>query len=118
MNIKLSNGTELTAIKAQRGRRTLHGTERSNLSMTFSAEKYGLDELDSAFSADNCESITLVHDDGAEDVYTGYTMRQEITKFSVVVEVETPESCAMTEERITVSMSQRTYLVKSWITFR
>ena len=66
-------------------------------------------ELDSAFSAENCEKITIIGDDGSENIHTGYTIRAELSKAPVEVSTATDEAEAVYEDRITVSMSQRTY---------
>jgi hypothetical protein len=69
-----------------------------------------IDTLDSIFTADNCETIVITNNDGSENVYKAYTIRRELKKTRVEVYPETPDSPAVYEERITVSMAQRTYM--------
>jgi hypothetical protein len=66
--------------------------------------------LDSIFTADNCETIVITNNDGSENVYKAYTIRRELKKTKVEVHPETPDSPAVYEDRITVSMAQRTYM--------
>jgi hypothetical protein len=65
--------------------------------------------LDAAFSAANCETIIILGDDGSENRYYAYTIRAEMKKASVEVIPATAETDAVCEERITISMAQRTY---------
>lgn len=108
MTIKLNNGTELEAILVTGATRYIQGANRDTLSFVFPAAA-GLAELDGAFTPENCESITIVTEDGSENVHTGYTIRSELSKAAVEVEPATAESEAVYEDRITVVMAQRTY---------
>lgn len=106
MKIILNNGKELSPILVTGGPRMVHGASRDTLNFIFPATE-DMAELDSAFSAENCEKITIIGDDGSENIHTGYTIRAELKKDSVEVTPATEE--AVYEDRITVSMSQRTY---------
>lgn len=108
MNIKLSNGTELDAIMVTGATRYIQGANRDALSFIFPASA-GLEVLDGAFTPENCESVTIVTEDGSENIHIGYTIRSELSKSAVEVEPATAESAAVCEERITVVMAQRTY---------
>lgn len=109
MKIILANGTELTPILVTGGQRRVQGQSRDTLSFIFPASA-GMETLDEAFTAENCESITIVEDNGNENIHKGYTVRAELSKASVEIASETSETAAVYEDRITVSMSQRTYM--------
>lgn len=108
MNIKLNNNVELEAILVTGGPRYVQGANRDVLSFVFPATT-GLEALDAAFTADNCESISLVDDQGNENIHTGYTVRVELSKAAVEVTPATADADAVYEDRITVAMAQRTY---------
>ena len=108
MKIKLENGTELTPIMVTGGPRHIQGASRDTLSFIFSAD-VSMTSLDEAFTADACDKITIVGDDGSENIHTGYTIRAELKKESVEVSPVDADTEAVFEYRITVSMSQRTY---------
>lgn len=108
MQIKLKDGTILSPILVTGREMNVQGALRDTLSFIFDASS-SMEELDSNFSQENCETITIVEDSGTENIYKGYTIRAEMSKASVEVSIETSESSAVYEERITVSMSQRTY---------
>ena len=116
MNIKLSNGTVLSPILATGETRYVHGANRDTLNFIFPATE-GMEALDAAFSAENCESITVLEavevPDGTTTeqsyLHKGYTIRAGLKKEAVEVTPATEEAEAVYEDRITVSMSQRTY---------
>ena len=108
MNIKLSNETVLSPIVVTGESRYVQGASRDTLNFIFPATE-DMAELDSAFSAENCEKITIIGDDSSENIHTGYTIRAELSKAPVEVSTATDEAEAVYEDRITVSMSQRTY---------
>ena len=116
MNIKLSNGTVLSPILATGETRYVQGANRDTLNFIFPATE-GMEALDAAFSTENCESITVL--EAVEDpdgttteqsyLHKGYTIRAGLKKEAVEVTPATEEAEAIYEDRITVSMSQRTY---------
>ena len=108
MKIILNNGIEMTPIMVTGGPRHIQGASRDTLSFIFPATD-DMTELDAAFSTANCESITIIGDDGSEAIHKGYTIRAELKKESVEVTPATESEAAVFEDRITVSMSQRTY---------
>ena len=108
MTIKLANGTELNPIVVTGVSSYVQGAKRDTLCFVFPATE-DMAELDSAFSDTACESITIVGDDGSESVHKAYTIRAKMEKALVEVTPATAETEAVTEERITVSMAQRTY---------
>lgn len=109
MKITLANGTELNPILVTGGTKYVQGQNRDTLNFIFPADA-GMETLDEAFTAENCESITIVEDNGNENIHKGYTIRAELSKASVEIASETSETAAVYEDRITVSMSQRTYM--------
>ena len=108
MKIILNNGTEMTPSMVTGGPKFVQGASRDTLNFIFPATE-DMTALDAAFSAANCESITIVGDDGSEAIHKGYTIRAELKKESVEVTPATESEAAVYEDRITVSMSQRTY---------
>lgn len=109
MKITLANGTELNPILVTGGTKYVQGQNRDTLNFIFPADA-GMETLDEAFTVENCESITIVEDNGDENIHKGYTVRAELSKASVEIASETSETAAVYEDRITVSMSQRTYM--------
>lgn len=108
MNIILNNGKEFFPIMVTGGPRHIQGASRDTLTFIFHAD-VSMESIDVAFSAEACEKITIIGDDGIENIHTGYTIRAELSKKSVEVTPATEETEAVYEDRITVSMSQRTY---------
>lgn len=104
------NNNELTPISVIGGRKNVHGANRDTLTFVFSADM-DMAELDKAFSAVNCESITVENETGTY-IHKGYTVRGELSKATVCVSPETEETPAVYEERINVVMGQRTYTEK------
>ena len=108
MKIILNNGKELSPILVTGGTRMVQGASRDTLSFIFPAD-VSMESIDVAFSAEACEKITIIGDDGSENIHTGYTIRVELSKASVEVTPATESEAAVFEDRITASMSQRTY---------
>lgn len=108
MKLKLTNGVELDPILVTGAQTYVQGAKRDTLTFVFPATE-SLEALDAAFSATACESITIVGDNGGEAIHKAYTIRARLEKAMVEVKPATAESEAVTEERITVSMAQRTY---------
>lgn len=108
MKIILNNGKELSPILVTGGPRMVQGASRDTLNFIFPSD-VSMASIDEAFTADACDKITIVGDDGSENIHTGYTIRAELSKASVEVTPATESEAAVFEDRITVSMSQRTY---------
>lgn len=109
MKVILNNKIELTPILVTGSPRFIQDSNRDVLSFIFPATE-DMTVLDATFSATNCESITIIGDDGAEAIHKGYTIRAELSKALVEVTPATTDSDAIYEDRITVSMAQRTYM--------
>lgn len=108
MQIKLNNGEILTPILITGSKPFVQGATRDTLQFVFPASA-NMEELNAAFSAENCETIT-VNEAGAEHIYKGYTVRHELKRANVEVQPATAETAAVYEERVFVAMSQRTYM--------
>lgn len=108
MKIILNNKKELSPILVTGGPRMVQGASRDTLSFIFPAD-VSMESIDVAFSAEACEKITIIGDDGSENIHTGYTIRAELSKAPVEVSAATAETDAVYEDRVTVSMAQRTY---------
>lgn len=104
MKIKLANGTILAPILVTGAKRHIQGATRDTLTFVFSGTE-SIEALDAAFSEEACSSITI----DEVNVYKGYTIRAELKKEAVEVTPATEETEAVLEDRIFVSMSQRTY---------
>ena len=118
MNIILTNGVALTPLTLTGAKRNVQGATRDVLSFTFPANT-SMDELNNLFTPENCETITIVEtmlipETGVayENQYqhVGYVIRDNIKREFIMVRPETSESAAVYEERIIVSMAQRTYM--------
>lgn len=110
MKIILTDGTELNPILVMGAKRQIQGATRDTLSFIFPADA-SLDELDTLFTPENCERIVVVEDEtGAEYIHSGYTIRAELKRAPVVVTPATESEAEVSENRVTVSMSQRTYV--------
>lgn len=107
MKIILTNGTELEAIVVTGSKRTVQGASRDTLCFVFPAET-SLEEMDGLFTEENCETITIVEDEN-QYVKSGYTIRADLKRESVEVTPATDTEDAVYENRVTVSMAQRTY---------
>ena len=108
MKIIFANGAELFPILVTGGLRHVQGASRDTLSFVFPAD-VGMDALDKAFTAEACESIKIIGDDGGEAIHKAYTVRADLKKEPFEIAPATDSSEAVFEDRITVSMSQRTY---------
>lgn len=106
MKITLVNGTELNPLSIYGGAREVQGAKRDTLYFVFPVEE-GLENLDSIFTEENCETITITEDTGDSYIHKGYTVRAELSKKNMVVGM-TEENEPIYEDRLTVAMAQRT----------
>lgn len=107
MKVIFANGTELNPILVTGEKRTVHGMSRDTLRFVFNADA-GMAVLDEAFTEAACESITI--DNGNESyIHKGYTIRAELKKSAEEIVKATADTDSVYEDRIVVSMSQRTY---------
>ena len=109
MRIKLSNGTEFFPIVVTGESRQVQGARRDVITFVF-PDTENIVTLDGLFTEENCENISFLDDNGeVKHIYKGYTIRAELKKEAVVVKPETIENEPIIENRIFVSMGQRTY---------
>lgn len=108
MKIILTNGVELTPNTVTGTKRLVQGASRDTLTFVF-PDGVSLDELNSIFSAANCESITIIDNDGSEYVHSGYVIRAELKREPVEVASASDTEPATYEDRVVVAMSRRTY---------
>lgn len=80
MKITLSNGTELEAIGVRGETVYFQGVNRDCLCFLFDPEQYAMEELDLAFTAENCKTVTITSEDGAAFVHQGYSIRYGLEK--------------------------------------
>ena len=109
MKIILNDNTELNPIIVTGGPQYIQGENRDTLNFIFSATE-DMISLDEAFTVSNCENITIISDDNSEAIHKGYTIRAGLKKESVEVSNGTESEAPVYEDRITISMSQRTYM--------
>lgn len=107
MKVILANGLEKTALIVTGGQKYTQGASRDALTFVF--PETSMDEIDEAFTDTNCEVITLVGDDGSENLHKGYVIRTELVKKPVVVSGGDDTTPEVTEMRVMVTMAQRTY---------
>ena len=108
MKIILCNGVELTPNTVTGTKRLVQGASRDTLTFIFQ-DGTSLDELDRIFSAENCEKITIIDNDGSEFVHSGYVVRAELKREPVEVAAASDSEPATYENRVVVAMSRRTY---------
>lgn len=108
MKIILANEIELSPINVTGAKRTVQNATRDVLSFIFHADT-SMDELDGLFTAENCETIKVVHGD-KEYIHNAYTIRVELKREPVEVVKATESTEAIYENRVVVSMAQRTYM--------
>ena len=108
MKVILCNGVELTPNTVTGTKRLVQGASRDTLTFVF-PDGTSLDELDNTFSAENCERITIVENDGSEYVHSGYVVRAELKREPVEVAAASDTEPATYQDRVVVAMSRRTY---------
>ena len=104
----LADRTERTALEVSGAAQYIQGSSRDALTFIFPASE-GMETLDAAFTAEKCETITI-RDGSEEYTHSGYTVRGGLSKAPVLVTPETADAPAVYEDRITVTMGQRTYV--------
>lgn len=107
MKIILTNGAELSPTSVAGGVRTVQGANRDVLSFYFPADT-SMDELNGIFTASNCETITIVEGEN-QYIHKAYTIRAELKREPVEVSKATATEAPVYEDRVIVSMGQRTY---------
>lgn len=107
MTIKLADGSGLEPIIVSGEKQHIQGETRDALTFVFPAE-VGLENIDALLSASACETITVTEGD-REYRYNGYTVRGTLAQEPVEVTHESAEAEATFENRITITMGQRTY---------
>ena len=109
MIIYLADNTEMEPLDISGVPATVQGENRDSLVFAFPACA-GLEAINTAFSAANCESIRIVEDGGTEHVHTGYVLRVALTMI--------PGEDKSGDGRITVAMAQRTYAEEQLLAIR
>jgi hypothetical protein len=109
MKIIFNDGTEMECIQVNGMMRNIQGTNRDSLDVVFSPAIYTIADIDTVFSDPNkLTKITLQNNDSI-GVYEHYTLRTGLQLAPFVIEGETPTSPATVEQRITVTIAQKTY---------
>ena len=108
MTVILNDGTELAPLDISGEPTTVQGETRDSLVFDFPASA-GLEGINAAFSAENCESIRIVEDGGTEHIHAGYVIRVEL--------ILTPGEEGG-EGQITVTMAKRSYAEEQLLAIR
>ncbi|HIY16029.1 MAG TPA: collagen-like protein [Candidatus Intestinimonas stercorigallinarum] len=109
MRIYLQDGTELEPLDISGEPATVQGEARDSLVIAFPASA-GLEAINTAFSAANCESIRIVEDGGTEHIHTGYVLRVSL--------VLAPGEDESGDGRIAVTMAKRNYAEEQLLAIR
>lgn len=106
MQIILANGTILEPIIVTGGPKFVNGANRDALTFVF--PNVSMNDIDAIFTEENCETINIINN-GEEAIHKGYVIRVDISKKAVETAAATVDTPAATEDRVTVTMAQRTY---------
>lgn len=109
MIIYLADNTEMEPLDISGVPATVQGETRDSLVIAFPASA-GLEAINTAFSAANCESIRIVEDSGTEHIHTGYVLRVALTMI--------PGEDESGEGRITVIIAKRSYAEEQLLAIR
>jgi hypothetical protein len=109
MKIIFNDGTEMECIQVNGAIRYIQGANRDTLEFVFTPELYTISEVDEAFSnANNLKKVTLQKENEI-GVHENYTIRTGLTLQPFVIVPETSTSPEVSEQRIFVTMAQKTY---------
>lgn len=103
--IKFTDGTTLSAVLVSGASRHWQGASRDVLSFQFAEDAVTFDQLQAAFSAENCASLVI----GEDALYEHYTLRVSLALKPVTVQPATADAPETTETRWVVEMAQQTY---------
>ena len=108
MKLILNNGIEREVILVTGSQIYSQGSNRDSLTFVF--PDISIDEIDRDFTSTNCESITLIDNEGGEYIHKGYTIRVSLEKKDVVLTPGDETNPDTVESRVMVTMAQRTYI--------
>ena len=106
MKVILNNGIEVTPNIVTGEKRNVQNARRDALTFVFGDAS--LEEIDNTFTAEACETITIIEGEEVHK-YNGYTIRAELVKEVVETKQATAETPAEYENRVSVTMAERTY---------
>ena len=105
----MADNTEMEPLDISGEPATVQGEARDCLVIAFPASA-GLEAINAAFSAVNCESIRIVEDSGTEHIHTGYVIRVSL--------VLAPGEDESGDGRVTVIMAKRSYAEEQLLAIR
>ncbi len=108
MKLKLNNGTEINILNINGASRFFQNANRDCLEIQIAKGEKTLEEIDMLFDGDNTKRISLLSDSG-EFIHENYSIRVELALKPIVITPETPTTEVVTEERICIVLSQKTY---------
>lgn len=113
MKVKFLDGLELDVIQVNGSRRYFQGAQRDSLEFVFEKGVYSFDDLDEYFAnKSKTRKITLIDDAQNQYAYDDYVLKASMALTPIVVQPATSTTPEVTEERISVTMVQQTYLEK------
>lgn len=74
MTVKLKNGDQFSCLGVHGGKVMYQGVNRDSLTFLFE-ENTNVEEISTAFSSENMQTISLLDSDGGENVHENYTIR-------------------------------------------
>lgn len=109
MIIKLNNGTELEAIQVNGQTRYFQEANRDSLEFQFAKTAVTFEQLDTLFAeSENTKRIVLQN--GEENyLHENYSLRVSLSLAPVIIDPATSTEPAVTEERYSVVMAQKSY---------
>lgn len=111
MKLILTDGIERDVILVTGAQLYVQGANRDALTFVFPGTT-SIDEIDKAFTEENCNSITLIDDEGSEFIHKDYTIRTELVKKNVILNPSDETDPQAFETRVMITMSQKTFSEK------
>lgn len=102
--IKFADGSTLGAVLVSGAARYWQGASRDVLSFQFGESDVTFEQLQAAFSAENCASLVI-----GDALYEHYTLRVSLSLKPVTVQAATADAPETVETRWVVEMAQQTY---------
>lgn len=110
MQIKFNDGTVLDVLVINGKSAYLQGAQRDSLEIQIAKDAITFDALD-VLTADNSNTAHLTLIDGENQyIHDNYSIRAEMALKPVVVTPATGTDPAVTEDRLSVTLAQLTYL--------
>lgn len=110
MQIKFIDGTLLECIKVDGFSKFYQNASRDTFEIHISPLKYTLEQVITLFSNEsNFKTMIFIADDGSEYVHSNYVICSEMSWRNVLLENATSTADETYENRIVVTLSQKSY---------